>query len=332
MIKAAIFCDRQGNLDNVYKMGRLEMVSSMTDLYPHVITTQNFDDHEKALKDIEVVFSTWGMPLLKEEQIDKLKSLKALFYAAGSVKAFAKPYIQKGITVMSAWAANAVPVAEFTLAQILLSTKGYFRNTSDRKCLRGQSNTLLFKGPGNFGETISLLGCGMVGRKLIELLKGFNLHVIVYDPYLKDETANMLGVEKVSLEDAFTKGYVVSNHTPDIPATKGLITGRLFELMREHATFINTGRGATVVENDMIAVLKKRPSLTALLDVTWPEPPPADSEIYTMPNVILSGHIAGSLGDETVRMADYCIEQFKAYAKGAKMKYTVNLEDLDKMA
>jgi len=333
MIKAAFLCNNQGNLNSVYNMGRMETVSSMTDLYPHVITSQNFDDHVTALQDIEVVFSTWGMPLLEDEQIDKLKSLKIIFYAAGSVKPFAQPYLERGITVVSAWAANAVPVAEFTLAQILLSCKGYFRNITERKIWKGQGgNGKLFKGSGNFGETISLIGCGMIGRKVIELLKNFHLNIIVYDPFLSADDVSSLGAEKVSLEDAFKRGYVVSNHAPNIPSTEGMINKSLFTLMRDHATFINTGRGATVVESDMIEILKERPSLTALLDVTWPEPPVADSELYTLPNVFLSGHIAGSLGDETVRMADYCIDEFKAYIKGDPLRYAIALSDLDKLA
>lgn len=332
MIKAAFFCNYQSNLDRVFIKDRIEAISSLTDLYPHVITSENFDAHVAELQGVEVVFSTWGMPVLSEQQIDKLKSLKAIFYAAGSVKAFAKPYLSRGITVVSSWAANAVPVAEFTLAQILLSTKGYFRNITDRKLMKGQSNGLLFKGAGNFGETVSLIGFGMIARKVLALLKNFHLNVIVYDPVISADEISSLGAVKVTLEDAFKRGYVVSNHAPNIPSTEGMINKSLFTLMRDHATFINTGRGATVVESDMIEILKERPSLTALLDVTWPEPPVADSELYTLPNVFLSGHIAGSLGDETVRMADYCIDEFKAYIKGDPLRYAIALSDLDKLA
>ena len=75
--------------------------------------------------------------------------------------------------------------------------------------------------------------------------------------------------------------------------------------MRSDATFINTGRGAQVIERDLIAVLADWPGLTAFLDVTWPEPPEKESPLYALPNVSLSSHIAGSINDEVVRMADY---------------------------
>jgi len=332
MTKAAFFCNSPHNIDRVYAMGRKEKVAQITDLYPAVITSRNFQDHAPRLRDLEVIFSTWGMPLLSDEQLDQLPNLKAVFYGAGSVQAFARPLLKKGIIVMSAWGANAIPVAEFTLAQILLANKGYFRNIRDCKSPEIRRSGAAFTGKGNFGETVAILGAGMIGKLLIRLLKNFTLKVVVYDPYLSEEAAGELGVEKVSLEEAFSRAYVVSNHVPDLPSTKKMLGGRLFAMMRENAVFINTGRGATVVEDELIEVLKKRPDLTALLDVTWPEPPEPDSELYALPNVYLTSHIAGSLGDEVVRMADYCIDEFLAWESGKPLKYSVSLEMLETMA
>jgi phosphoglycerate dehydrogenase-like enzyme len=155
----------------------------------------------------------------------------------------------------------------------------------------------------------------------------------VWDPFLSDEQAAELGVEKVSsLMEAFQRGFVVSNHLANVPETRGLLTGEHFASMRKNATFINTGRGATVVEEDMIRVFQERDDLTALLDVTYPEPPVEDSPLYTMPNVHLTTHIAGSLGDEVVRMADYAIEEFQAWTQGQPLRYAVTLEMLPTMA
>ncbi len=332
MVKAAFICDSPKNIDYVYAKGRRERLAEIVDLYDVVIESRNFHEHAKCLEQLEVIFSTWGMPKLSKEQLNMLPNLKAVFYAAGSVKGFAVPLLERGITVVSAWAANAIPVAEFTLAQILLACKGYFKNIIDSKNPAVRIGGKPFTGKGNFGETISLLGAGKIGRKLIELLKNFELEVQVYDPYLSEEEARSLGVKKVSLEEAFATGYVVSNHVPNTPETMGMLNRRLFEMMRQDATFINTGRGATVVEEDLIATLKKRPDIVALLDVTWPEPPVETSEFYKLPNVYLTSHIAGSLGDEVVRMADYCIEEFLAWKEGRPLKYAVNLEMLETMA
>ena len=101
--------------------------------------------------------------------------------------------------------------------------------------------------------------------------------------------------------------------------------------MRSDATFINTGRGAQVIERDLIAVLDDRPDLTALLDVTRPEPPEKEFSLYALPNVSLSAHIAGSINDEVVRMADYVLEEYGRWERGENLIYAVSPDMLETM-
>jgi phosphoglycerate dehydrogenase-like enzyme len=329
MKRAAMF-GGASQINNVYSQGRKEQVAALTELYPVVVDKNNFEEHAPHLRECQVIFSTWGMPALTAEQLDQLPSLRAVFYAAGSVQGFARPLLERGITVVSAWQANAVPVAEFTLAQILLATKGYFRNVREYTSLQARGSA--FVGRGNFGETVAVLGAGAIGRKVIELLHPFEFQIVVFDPFLSAENAARLGVDKVTLEEAFERGYVVTNHLANLPETKKMLHDSLFERMRDDATFINTGRGATVDENALIRVLQERPSLTALLDVTEPEPPISNSPLWSLPNAHLTSHIAGSVGDEVIRMADYCIQEFIAWEKGELLRYAVSLEMLNIMA
>lgn len=331
MKKAAFFGQSEERLNYVYAQERREQVATLADLYPHLVNLDNFDDHVDHLQDLEVIFTTWGMPKLQDEHLKQLPNLKIVFYGAGSVQSFARPFLNRNIKVCSAWRANAVPVAEYTLAQILLANKGYYRNISDCTTYEGRTNSP-FKGRGNFGATVALLGAGAIGSILINLLKPFHLNIIVFDPFLPDARAQELGVQKVSLEDAFTQGDIVSNHLANNEQTKGMLHKAHFSRLQDHATFINTGRGATIVEADLIAELQKRLTLTALLDVTFPEPPEPNSPFYTLPNVYLTSHIAGSLNDEVVRMADYMIEEFQRYQKGEPLQHEVTLEIMDTMA
>ncbi|MFH1571278.1 MAG: hydroxyacid dehydrogenase [Gemmatimonadota bacterium] len=332
MKRAAFLCDSPERLAAVYGRGRRERVAALTDLCGPVLTAGNLADHAAAAAGVEAAFSTWGMPRLTAAQLDLLPRLGAVFYAAGSVKAFAPPLLERGITVVSAWAANARPVAEFTLAQILLACKGYFANTRACRAPEVRRGGGLPTGPGVFGETVGLIGAGMVGRAVCELLRGFELKVLVCDPYLPPAEADALGVELTSLEGLFDRAYVVSNHLPNLPSLVGYLTGAHFLRLRPGATFINTGRGAQVREDELIAALRERPDLTALLDVTFPEPPEPDSELYRLPNALLSSHIAGSLNDELVRMADYVIEEFQRWEAGLDLRYRVTAEMLDRMA
>ena len=328
---AAFFGESQERLDYVYADGRRERVADIVDLYPERISLSNFADHVTDLHELEVIFSTWGMSELQEEHLDQLPNLKIVFYGAGSVQKFARPFLEREIRVCSAWRANVVPVAEYTLAQILLTNKGYYRNIQDCQTRDGRKSSP-FKGRGNFGATVALLGAGAIGRLVIDLLKPFHLDVAVFDPFLPDEAAAEMGVRKVSLEEAFRDGDVVSNHLANNEQTRGMLHGEHFSLLQDHATFINTGRGATVVEADLIAELEKRASLTALLDVTMPEPPEEGSPFYALSNVYLTSHIAGSLNDEVIRMADYMTEEFLRYEKGEALRHEVSLDMIDTMA
>ncbi len=286
-------------VDSVYSEEQKKKIAEMTDLMETVITPDNFNDLD--LSEVEVFFSTWGMMCFSDEQLARLPNLKAVFYAAGATDSFARPLFKHNIKLSSAWRANAIPVAEFTVAQIILSMKNYFSNTWENR----------FAGPGCYGETVALIGAGAISQKVQELLKNFNLNVIVVPSRPERRT--------ISLEEVFKTAYVVSNHLPNRDDNKNVITKEMFESMRHGATFINTGRGAQVDEAGMIEVLKKRPDLTALLDVLVQEPPAEDSELYKLPNVRLSSHIAGSLNDEFHRMADYAIDDFVRFANGEEL-------------
>ena len=270
------------------------------------------------------------MMLLTDEQLDQLPSLQAIFYAAGTIQHFARPVLGRGIAVTTSATANAVPVAEFTLAQILLANKGYYRNLREYRETCDYVNS--FVGIGNFGVTVSLLGAGQIGRKLIELLQPFQLNILVFDPYLSVEEAALLGVEKVDLATAFSRGHVVSNHLADLPSTSGMLDGKLLSSLSHTATFINTGRGRTVNTADLVAVMRARPDLTALLDVTDPEPLTRDSALWSLPNVHITSHIAGSKSREVQRMANFAIEEFERWSRGEPLHYSVSLEALERMA
>ena len=332
MLKAAIFSGQPDRVERVYGQGNREKIASLTDLYPETITPGNLPVHLDRLRDLDVIFSTWGMFVPTEEQFAAMPNLKAVFYGAGSVQAFARPFLRRGIRVFSAWQANGVPVMEFTVSQILLATKGYY--ASVRAGRSADSFRQFSHEPyrGNYGATVAVLGAGVIGKGVLRMLGSYRLNLLLVDPFVSAETAAELGARKVTMEEAFAQADVVTNHIANLPATVGMLKGEYFASMKPYATFINTGRGATVRENEMIDVMAGRPDLTCLLDVTWPEPPVEGSPLYTLPNVYLSKHIAGSIGDEVVRMAEYMIAEFCRFEKGEPALYEVSEKMLETMA
>lgn len=333
-MKAIFLCEKSDKIFRVFDEKTRARLKALTGIEERVYTKAELLQDPASFAEVETVFSTWNMPVMTEEEIKTcLPSLKCLFYGAGTVQKFARPFLARGVKVFSAWAANAVPVAEYTVAQIILANKGYFlTNRLYQKQMRKEAKVAFAGCNGNYGETVGIIGAGMIGKLVIQMLKAYRLKVIVFDPFLPDEKAKDLGVEKCDLPTLFEKAFVVSNHLANNEQTQGMLKYPLFSQMRENAVFINTGRGAQVVEEDLVRILEERPDLTALLDVTFPEPPVQDHPFYSLSNCLLTPHIAGSAGDEVARMGLYMLEELEALQSGAATRYEVTEKLLETMA
>lgn len=333
-MRSIILCENRNNVDRVFSAEQMKKLENIAGLDRRIYTLEELRSLHGELADVEYIFSTWGMPHVDEEEVGSLlPSLKCVFYAAGTVQGFARPFLKNGVRVFSAWAANAVPVAEYTVAQIILANKGFF--VSSRLMSSGDHAAAVNrfgKYPGNFGETVGIIGAGMIGKLVIRLLKSYNLKVLVFDPFLPDAAAAELGVEKCDLPTLFKRSFVISNHLANNAQTQGILNYELFCSMRENSVFLNTGRGAQVVEQELVRVLRERPDITAVLDVTHPEPPEPEHDFYKLDNCVLTPHIAGSSGNEVHRMTEYMIEEFERCVRGENSLYEVTEKMLETMA
>ena len=339
--KAIFLCkENRGSIDRVYTQNAeiLKKLTNELEFPEEVINLDNIESLRDFTNGCKYVFSTWGMPEMSAGDIKKyLGGCEAIFYGAGSVQYFAKEYLKSGIKISSAWVANGVPVAEFTVSQILLACKGYFKiakKIANPEDWKNQAKIAGGNYPGNYDTKIGILGAGTVGKRVIRNLQalGVKTEILVYDPYFSEKDAAAMNVKKASLEEIFSSCCAVSNHVANLPSTVGMINKAHFDLMQDYATFINTGRGAQIVESDMITALKKNPTLTALLDVTDPEPPEAGSELYALENVIMTPHIAGVGGLELRRLSEFMYGEYRLYESEKRLDYEVTLEMLEYMA
>ena len=309
--RSIILNDRPDKVAVVYSQAQLARIAELTDLSPKPVGGDAFRSMDVA--DVEFIFTTWGMVPLTDSEVRRMPKLRAVFHAAGATDAFARPFLRNGVTVVSAWRANAIPVAEFAFSQILLGLKGFFRNNRILRETRRFSAE--GAGPGAYGEEVALLGAGAISTRLQEMLARCDVKVTVMPSRPERRT--------VTLDELFRRAFVISNHLPDRADNKRTITRAHFESMRPGAVFINTGRGGQVDEEAMLDVMAARPDLTALIDVTEPEPPASSSRLYTLPNVCLTGHIAGSWNDEVHRMADWVIADLERCLAGEPMRNLV---------
>jgi phosphoglycerate dehydrogenase-like enzyme len=303
---------------------RLEATATVLPVGPG----RSFLDEPKilaALPDVDVLLTGWGCPRISPEVLEAAPKLQAILHAAGSVKAIVDASaFERGIQVSSAAHANALPVAEFTVAAVVLAGKRAFR-------LAAQYRTDPHGMPGSYGTTVGLLGASRIGRMVAERLRSFDLDVLISDPYLTEAEAAELGAELVSNDELFSRSDILSVHAPLLPETTGLVDARLLGLLRDGSVLINTARGkiidAAALEHECVSG-----RIDAVLDVTDPEPLPPDSALLDLPNVFVTPHVAGAVGNEIARLGELAVSELERLTAGQPLQHAISPADLGRLA
>jgi len=296
--------------------------------------TERFDTTEarRLLAETEILVSGWGCPMIGPEVLQAAPRLKLIAHAAGTVKFTVHPAVyDAGIRVTHSAEANAVPVAEYTLAAILFSAKGIFsfRDLYRQDPSRRSSYARMDEPIGNFRRTIGIVGASRIGRRVIELLRSFEYSVLLYDPFVV--AGELEGAELVSLDTLMARSDVVSVHAPSLPATRAMIGPRQLKLMQDGATLINTARGSLIDEAALVAELETG-RIFGVIDVTDPEIPAENSPLFSLPNVFLTPHVAGAIGTERLRLGLMAVEEIERFVAGQPMLYEVQPELLERLA
>ncbi len=311
---------------------RLDTVGRVLDAAP----MQSFDDARAArlLAEAEILVTGWGSPTIDAAALALAPHLKLVAHSAGTVKGLlGDSLFDRGILVSHAAQANALPVAEFTLAAIIFAGKKVFRFRDFYVADRDRTRTIPMQAEaiGNYRRTVGIIGASRIGRRVIELLAPFDYRILLYDPMVGDAEAAGLGAEKTDLDTLMASADIVSLHAPSLPATRRMIDDHRLSLMKDGATFINTARGALVDEAALVAVLKTG-RIDAIIDVTDPEIPEAASAFYDLPNVFLTPHIAGAVGLERTRLGEMAVEEVIRFIEGRPLLHEIRREDMARMA
>lgn len=281
------------------------------------------------LSAVDVLVTGWGSPRIDAATLARLPRLRAIVHTAGTIRFVVSDAVwERGdIVVTSATEANAVPVAEFALAQILLAGKRTLAQAARHRAVRdaGREQPVSAR-LGNFGGVVGLIGASRIGRLVAEHLRPFDLEVLISDPFASAEEIAALGGRKVELEELFARSDVVSLHAPDVPSTQRMVTARLLGAMPDGATFINTARPA-LVDRDALRAELLGGRISAVLDVE--DDLPAGDPLWGVETVLITPHIAGSQGNELHRMGEAALEEVRRLAAGEPPRFPVDPRRLD---
>ncbi len=311
---------------------RLNRLGTLLDTQP--VGDWSTPEAAALLERADIVLGHWGCPPMTAEVLAGAPRLQLFAYAAGTVKSVVDDALfDRGIRVTSCADANAEPVAEFTLGAILFTNKDVFwRRDLLREPSIASSRQTSGRPVGNWNKTIGLIGASLVGRRVIELLRPFpQFEITLSDPFVSPERAAELGVTLLDLDELCAGADIVSIHAPDLPSTHHLIGARQLAAMRTGATVINTARGRLVDHEALTAELTDG-RLSAVLDVTDPEPLPDDHPLRRLPNVYLTPHLAGSEGSELGRLSDGAIDEIERFVGGRPPRNPITREQLATLA
>ena len=225
-----------------------------------------------------------------------------------------------GVIVSAALGINATAVGEETLAMALALSRKLIELDSSTRA--GEWNRKA--GSEISGKTWGLLGFGATARATAELLKGFRVSVLAYDPFAKptNEYLASINATMASINDVVSQSDVISVHLPSTPETKEIINAQLLSTMKKSALLINVGRGEVINEADLESALKSGVIAGAGLDVRAQEPP-QDKRFTDIANVVLAPHIAGITHESQAAINRVLVSEIRAALTGEAQQYAV---------
>jgi len=267
---------------------------------------------------------------VSREAINALPNLKLIGASrAGLENIDVKYATEKGIIVQNIKGRNAQAVSDFTIGLILGEVRNIARSYHAVKNGVWRKNFVNSEMiPELQGKTIGLVGFGDIGQLVAQKLSGFQVNILVFDPYVSDEVIQKYHVQKVTIEDLLKNADFVSLHARLSKDSKNVIGEKELSLMKKNAYLINTARAGLINEDALYHTLKEKKIAGAALDVFWQEPIGENSRWLELDNVTLTTHIAGTTKEALTKSPYLLVEDINKLLENKEPKFIVNLEVL----
>ncbi|MEW6569563.1 MAG: phosphoglycerate dehydrogenase [Nitrospirota bacterium] len=300
----------------ILKKAGLE-VDVMTDLKPEDLKKRIGDYHGLIIRSATKVSS---------DIIRAARNLKVIARAGSGLDNVDRiAATKKGIVVMNTPGGNTITTAEHTIALMVSLARLVPQATLSMK--KGKWDKKKFMGVELFNKTLGIIGIGNIGSQVAKRMQGFDMNVIAYDPFLSEDRAKAMGVEKVSLEELLGRSDFITIHTPLTSETKNLINRETIRLMKPGVRIINCARGGIINEKDLYDALLDGRIAGAALDVFEKEPP-EDNPLIRLENVICTPHLGASTKEAQENVATAVAEQVVDYLVFNTIRNAVNFPSI----
>lgn len=296
-----------------------------------LIVARSDEDMIAALPQAEVLMGTASRPL-PPEALAVMGHLKLVqLFSAGYDAIDVAAMRRLRLPVATNGGANAIGVAEHAIMLMLAVYRDLAAYDARVKAGHWRRGAI---GAQNFyeltGKTVGIVGLGMIGREVAKHLRGFEVRALYYDVFRPEPAIEAaLGVEYAPLTELLARSDVVTLHTPLTPQTENLINDETLRLMKRSAILINVARGGLVDHTALHKALREGIIAGAGLDVTDPEPPHVDFPLFSLPNVTLTPHVAGSTVEGWPRRLGNAYANVQRVAAGEKPLWVIpELRDL----
>lgn len=234
---------------------------------------------------------------------------------------------EHGVVVMNTPAGNTIATAELTFTHILCGARPVPQAAASMK--KGEWDRKSFSGIELFKKTLGIVGLGRIGGEVAKRAQAFGMRVLAYDPYLAPSRAKAMQVEGATLDEVLQQSDYITVHMPLTDDTKYMIDEAAFEKCKKGLRIFNCARGGIIKETALIAALKSGKVAAAGLDVFEDEPLAKDSELRSLPNVVLTPHLGASTAEAQEAVGIEIAEQIADVLKGGIIRNAVNMPSMD---